>query len=77
MMTCLPYVDVLLGIDPYHLWKDQVDHTKGDWKDRIALQPPLEQQAQILGAFAARYPNLKYMARHMRYAWRRKNKPQF
>ena len=20
---CLPYVDVLLGIEPYHLWRDE------------------------------------------------------
>lgn len=26
---CLPYVDVLLGIEPYHLWKDPEDHSKG------------------------------------------------
>ena len=24
---CLPYVDVLLGIEPYHLWKDDNDHS--------------------------------------------------
>lgn len=65
---CLPYVDVLLGIEPYHLWRDEADHAKGDWKDGIPLQPDPEQQAQIFDAFAARYPNLKYMARHVRYA---------
>ena len=32
---CLPYVDVLLGIEPYHLWRDETDHEKGDWKDGI------------------------------------------
>jgi len=36
---CLPYVDVLLGIEPYHLWKDENDHSKGDWKDGVPLQP--------------------------------------
>ena len=35
---CLPYVDVLLGIEPYHLWKDENDHSKGDWKDGVPLQ---------------------------------------
>ena len=25
---CLPYIDVLLGIEPYHLWKDEEDHSK-------------------------------------------------
>ena len=32
---CLPYVDVLLGIEPYHLWKDEEDHSKGDYKDGV------------------------------------------
>ena len=36
---CLPYVDVLLGIEPYHLWKDENDHSKGDVKDGVPLQP--------------------------------------
>ena len=36
---CLPYVDVLLGIEPYHLWRDENDHSKGDWKDGVPLQP--------------------------------------
>ena len=35
---CLPYVDVLFGIEPYHLWKDEEDHSKGDWKDGVPLQ---------------------------------------
>ena len=35
---CLPYVDVLLGIEPYHLWRDEADHSKGDWKDGVPLQ---------------------------------------
>ena len=40
---CLPYVDVLMGIEPYHLWKDEEDHSKGDWKDGVPLQPTYEQ----------------------------------
>ena len=65
---CLPYVDVLLGIEPYHLWRDENDHSKGDWKDGVPLQPSYEQQDEIFQAFAARYPNLKCMARHVRFA---------
>ncbi len=65
---CLPYVDVLLGIEPYHLWKDDSDHTKGDWKDDYPLQPSCEQQQEIFQKFAERYPNLKYIARHVRFA---------
>ena len=65
---CLPYVDVLLGIEPYHLWKDEEDHSKGDHKDGIPLQPTYEQQDDIFQKFVARYPNLKCIARHVRYA---------
>ena len=65
---CLPYVDVLLGIEPYHLWKDDSDHTKGDWKDGVPLQPSYEQQDEIFQRFIEKYPNLKCIARHVRYA---------
>ena len=65
---CLPYVDVLFGIEPYHLWKDEKNHQKGDIKDDIPLHPSLEQQDMIFQAFAKRYPNLRYIARHVRYA---------
>ncbi|MBQ2616987.1 MAG: sugar kinase [Synergistaceae bacterium] len=65
---CLPYVDILLGIEPYHLWKDEGNHELGDWKDGIALQPDYEQQDDIFCKFVERYPNLKCIARHVRYA---------
>ena len=65
---CLPYVDVLLGIEPYHLRKDETDHSKGDWKDGVPLQPSYEQQDEIFQHFIERYPNLKRIARHVRYA---------
>jgi len=65
---CLPYVDVLLGIEPYHLWKDEEDHSKGDWKDGVPLQPSYEQQDEIFQRFVERYPNLKCIGRHVRYA---------
>ena len=65
---CLPYVDVLLGIEPYHLWKDESDHSKGDYKDGVPLQPSYEQQDEIFQAFIAKYPNIKCIARHVRYA---------
>ena len=65
---CLPYVDVLLGIEPYHLWKDEADHSKGDVKDDIPFQPSYEQQDEVFQAFVERYPNLKCIARHVRYA---------
>ncbi len=65
---CLPYVDVLLGIEPYHLWKDENDHSKGDIKDDIPFQPSYEQQDEVFQAFVTRYPNIKCIARHVRYA---------
>ncbi len=65
---CLPYVDVLFGIEPYHLWKDENDRSKGDLKDNLPLQPCYDQQDENFRAFAARYPNLKCIARHVRYA---------
>ena len=64
---CLPYVDVLLGIEPYHLWKDENDHSKGDCKDGIPLQPDYEQQDKVFREFVKRYPNIKCIARHVRY----------
>ena len=65
---CLPYVDVLLGIEPYHLWRDEQDHSKGDVKDGVPLQPSYEQQDEIFRAFVSRYPNISCIARHVRYA---------
>ncbi|MBO5461023.1 MAG: sugar kinase, partial [Ruminococcus sp.] len=65
---CLPYVDVLFGIEPYHLWKDEEDHSKGDIKDDIPYRPNYEEQDEVFLAFIARYPNLKCIARHVRYA---------
>ena len=64
---CLPYVDVLFGIEPYHLWKDESDHSKGDWKDGVPLQPSYEQQDEIFQRFVERYPNLQCIGRHVRY----------
>ena len=64
---CLPYVDVLFGIEPYHLWKDEENHAKGDWKDGVPLQPSYEQQDEIFQRFIERYPNIKCIARHVRY----------
>ncbi|MCI9226654.1 MAG: sugar kinase [Dorea sp.] len=65
---CLPYVDILFGIEPYHLWKDENDHSKGDLKDGMALQPDYEEQDRNFRAFVKRYPNLQCIARHVRYA---------
>ena len=66
--ACLPYVDVLLGIEPYHLYRDPENPGRGDWKDGVPLQPSYEQQDEIFQAFVEQYPNLKCIARHVRYA---------
>lgn len=65
---CLPYVDVLMGIEPYHLWRDEEDHSKGDIKDNVPLQPSYEQQDEVNQAFVKKYPNIKCIGRHVRYA---------
>ena len=65
---CLPYVEVLLGIEPYHLWKDENDHSKGDWKDGVPLQPSYEEQDEVFHRFIERYHNILCIARHVRYA---------
>ena len=65
---CLPYVDVLFGIEPYHLWRDENDPGKGDLKEGVPLQPSYEQQDEIFQAFVQRWPNLRCIARHVRYA---------
>lgn len=65
---CLPYIDVLLGIEPYCLWRDEEDHSKGDYKDGLSMQPDYEQQDEIFRIFVERYPNIKCIARHVRYA---------
>ncbi len=65
---CLPYVDILMGIEPYHLWRDPENPAAGDWKDNVPLQPSYEQQDEVFQAFVQQYPNLKCIARHVRYA---------
>ena len=64
---CLPYVDVLCGIEPYHLWRDDNDHSKGDYKDDIPLQPTFEEQDEVFKRFVEKYPNIKCIGRHVRY----------
>lgn len=65
---CLPYIDVLFGIEPYHLYKDPQNPEKGDVKDGVPLHLSYEQEKEIFEAFASQYPNLKCIARHVRYA---------
>ncbi len=65
---CLPFIDVLFGIEPYHLWRDENDHSKGDLKDGMPFQPGYAQQDETFQAFVRKYPNLRCIARHVRYA---------
>ncbi|MBQ9306586.1 MAG: sugar kinase [Clostridia bacterium] len=65
---CLPYVNILFGIEPYHLYVDDAHPEKGDVKDGVPFQPSYEEQDAVFDAFIARYPNLKCIARHVRYA---------
>jgi len=62
----LPYVDVLFGIEPFHLWKDAEDPQAGDVKDGLSPHPGRAEQQAVLEAFAEKYPNLKCIARHVR-----------
>lgn len=63
---CLPYINVLFGIEPYHLWNDPEHPEMGDVKDGVSLQPDKEQQEEIFQKFVERYPNLRCIARHVR-----------
>jgi 2-dehydro-3-deoxygluconokinase len=65
---CLPYIDVLIGIEPYHLYKDPQNPQKGDVKDGVPLYLSYEQEEEIFSQFVAQYPNIKMIARHVRYA---------
>ena len=65
---CLPYVDVLFGIEPYHIWKNEENHGAGDVKDGVPFQPNCEEQKKVFEAFVERYPNIKCIARHVRFA---------
>ena len=64
----IPYIDVLFGIEPYHLWKDEQDHQTGDVKDGVPFQPDFKQQDEVFHGFVKRYPNIECIARHVRYA---------
>ena len=66
---CLPYVDVLFGIEPYHLWKNEACQEEGDLKDTLPPDPSLKEQEKIFLEFVRRYPNLKCIARHVRTSY--------
>jgi 2-dehydro-3-deoxygluconokinase len=50
------------------LWKDDANHALGDWKDDIPFQPDRRQQEIVFEKFTRRYPNIKCIGRHVRYA---------
>lgn len=58
----LPYVDVLIGIEPLNL----PGPDGRDMKENLSLQPSYEDQDRIFAELAKRY-NFKAIARHVRY----------
>lgn len=64
---CLPYVNVLLGIEPYHLYRDPANPDKGDIKEGRSIPLSYEEEAEIFDEFVKQYPNIKCLARHVRY----------
>lgn len=66
---CLPYIDVLFGIEPYHIWRDPREHSFGDVKDELVQFPNFKQQEEVFRAFVKNYPNIKCIARHVRYMY--------
>ncbi len=65
---CLPYVNILFGIEPYHLWKNPEDTKAGDVKDDIPYQPGLEQQEKVFEEFVKTVSESEMHSRHVRYA---------
>lgn len=62
MTEYLPYVDVLIGIEPFNL----IGEDGTDIKTGIGLQPSFKEQDKIFKAFAKKY-NFKAIGRHVRY----------
>ncbi|MGN0298794.1 MAG: sugar kinase [Lachnospiraceae bacterium] len=58
----IPYVDVLLGIEPFHL----PDGKGGDYKDGLSMQPNIEDQDDVFKEIVRQYGD-KIIARHVRY----------
>lgn len=62
MTEYLPYVDVLIGIEPFNL----IGPDGTDIKNGVSLQPSFKEQDKIFKAFAQKY-NFKAIGRHVRY----------
>lgn len=58
----IPYVDVLFGIEPFHL----PDGMGGDFKDGLSMQPEIQDQDEVFHEIARQYGD-KIIARHVRY----------
>lgn len=63
---CLPYINVLFGTEPYHLWKNAEKPEEGDLKDSLCTETNIVQEEMIFKAFASAYPNIRCIARHVR-----------
>ncbi len=64
---CLPYIDVLSGIEPFHLYNLKGDEKSGDVKDGLSLQPNYEDQDRVFKSFVQQYANIKCIGRHVRF----------
>ena len=64
LSTYMPYVDVLIGIEPIHCYNED---GVTDVKDGLSMQPSFEDQDRVFKALDNKY-GLKAIARTVRYA---------
>lgn len=64
LTTYLPYVDVLIGIEPIHVYNED---GKTDVKDGLSMQPSFEDMDRVFKAIDEHY-HMKAIARTVRYA---------
>lgn len=64
LSTYLPYVDVLIGIEPIHVYNED---GVTDVKDGLSMQPSFEEMDRVFKAIDRQY-HMKAIARTVRYA---------
>lgn len=64
LSTYLPYVDVLIGIEPIHVYNED---GVTDVKDGLSMQPTFEEMDRVFKAIDKQY-HMKAIARTVRYA---------
>ena len=62
LSTYMPYVDVLIGIEPLHLYNKE----GGDVKDGLSMQPGYEDMDRVFKALDERF-HFKAIGRHVRF----------